>query len=138
MSFSYSIIKDTERYVEIKLVNTGISVSSTKILDASALNHTDGKNTELLNLVKILVSVDPHKHLAGKIYWADSLGAASATPTFIIGGSLSGHISVGIPNDVSGSNGDVWFESDNNIYCIILTFEKVSGFYSSRKKVYAP
>lgn len=134
MAFSYSIVNDGDRFVEIKCINTGGAVASTKIIDASTLNYTDELDTELLNLVKVFVSADQDEKVNAKIFWADSSGVVTADPSFIVGHGLNGHNPIYVKNDYTGSNGDVFFSSEDSTYTIIFTFQKVRGFYSSRVK----
>jgi len=138
MAFSYSVIKDGDRFVEVKCINTGGTVSATKIVDASTLNYSSVLNTELLNLVKVFVAADQDEKVEAKIFWADNLGAATVNPAILIGNSLSGNHTISVPNDVVDSNGDIYFSSEDSTYTIILTFQKVRGFYSSKAKPWSP
>jgi hypothetical protein len=134
MSFSHSVVKDGDRFVEVKCINTGGAVAATKIIDASTLNYTDQLDTELLNLVRVFVSADQDEKVNAKIFWADSAGLVTADPSMLIGHGLSGSHNVYVKNDYTDSNGDIFFSSEDSTYTIILTFQKVRGFYSSRAK----
>ncbi len=134
MAFSYSTVKDGDRFVEVKCINTGGAVSATKIVDASTLNYTSQLDTELLNLVKVFVSADQDEKVGAKIFWADSTGSVTADPAFLIGHGLNGSNNIYIKNDYTNSNGDIFFSSEDSTYTIILTFQKVRGFYSSKAK----
>jgi hypothetical protein len=134
MSFSHSVVKDGDRFVEVKCINTGGAVAATKIIDASTLNYTDQLDTELLNLVRVFVSADQDEKVNAKIFWADSAGLVTADPSMLIGHGLSGSHNVYVKNDYTNSNGDIFFSSEDSTYTIILTFQKVRGFYSSRAK----
>jgi len=138
MAFSYSVIKDGDRFVEVKCINTGGIVAATKIIDASTLNYSSILNTELLNLVKVFVSADQDEKVEARIFWADNLGAVTANEAILIGNGLSGSHTIHIPNDVANSNGDIYFSSEDGTYTIILTFQKVRGFYSSKAKPWSP
>lgn len=134
MSFSHSVVKDGDRFVEVKCINTGGAVAATKIIDASTLNYTDQLDTELLNLIRVFVSADQDEKVNAKIFWADSAGLVTADPSMLIGHGLSGSHNVYVKNDYTNSNGDIFFSSEDSTYTIILTFQKVRGFYSSRAK----
>lgn len=135
MAFTFSKTSDGDRYVTVKCINTGGAVAATKIVDASTLNFTDTLGTELLNLVKVSVSADQDTNkINGKIFWGDSTGALTADVAYLIGSGLSGHHVECVKNTYPNSNGDVWFQTDSSTYTITFTFEKVQGFYSSRKK----
>lgn len=138
MAFSYSIIKDNDRFVEVKCINNGGLVAATKIIDASTLNYSSNLNTELLNLVRVFVSADQDEKVDAKIFWADNLGAVTANEAILIGNGLNGSNTIHIPNDVANSNGDVFFSSEDSTYTIILTFQKARGFYSSKAKPWSP
>lgn len=134
MAFSYSVVKDGDRFVEVRCTNTGGAVAATKIIDASTLNYTDGLDTELLDLVKVFVSADQDEKVNARIFWADSAGVVTADPAIVIGHGLNGHNPIYIKNDYANSNGDIFFSSEDSTYTIVLTFQKVRGFYSSRAK----
>lgn len=134
MAFSYSVVKDGDRFVEVKCINTGGAVAATKIIDASTLNYSSNLNTELLNLVKVFAAPDQDEKVEARIFWADAAGAVTANAAMLIGNGLTGHHSIYINNDYTDSNGDVYFSSEDSTYTIILTFQKVRGFYSSKAK----
>jgi hypothetical protein len=138
MAFSYSVIKDGDRFVEVKCINTGGAVAATKIVDASTLNYSNQLDTELLNLVKVFVSADQDEKVGAKIFWADSAGVVTADPAILIGHGLNGHNRIYVENDYTDSNGDIFFSSEDSTYTIILTFQKVRGFYSSKAKPWSP
>jgi len=139
MSFSFSTTKDGDRFVEVTVIhdNSG-AIPATKIIDASTLNYTDGNGNELLNLVSVFVTADVNQRLNFQLYWADSAGLITATPATIIGNNLSGKHAYFVPNNYPNSNGDVYFTSGNNHSTVVLTFQKVRGFYSSRAKPWSP
>jgi len=138
MAFLNSVIRDGDRFVEVKCINTGGAVSSTKIVDASTLLYSSGLDTELLDLVKIFVSADQDEKVNAQIFWADSSGLASTDPAILIGHGINGHKTIYVKNDYTNSNGDIYFSSEDSTYTIILTFQKVRGFYSSKAKPWSP
>jgi hypothetical protein len=134
MAFSYSVVKDGDRFVDVKCINTGGAVSATKIVDASTLNYSSLVDTELLNLVKVFVSADQDEKVDAKIFWADDTGAVTTDAILSIGNGLNGYHPLYIKNDYTNSNGDIYFSSEDSTYTIVLTFQKVRGFYSSKAK----
>lgn len=134
MAFSYSVIKDGDRYVEVKCTNTGGAAGPEKIIDASTLNFSKQLDTELLKLVSFFVSADQDTKVYGRIFWADAAGAVTTDPAVIFGNGLNGQNKLFVENDYPNSNGDVYFQADASTYTMILTFQKVRGFYSSTAK----
>lgn len=131
MALSVSIVSDSDSYVCVRLDNSGGgAVSSTKIVDASALTHSIGNDTELLSLESITCLSDMTATIAGLLNWADSSGSAAGTSVFVLG-SGSHTTRFRVENTVSGSNGDVYFQSGNAKYVADLMFKKVRGYKSN-------
>lgn len=138
MTFSVSIEKDADRFVELKCVNTGTAVSGQKIIDASTLAYSSGLGTELLDLCGVFLSADNSQKTGIELYWADSSGAQSLDPAITIEHSLGGSANLYVKNNYPDSNGDIWIHSHNSIFTLFLRFKKVRGFYSSKAKPWSP